>query len=65
MNLTLGQLNKLTRKQRLQLKHKNKYHNCKHNRITWGICDNCKKIVDQNSVNEFKRLHPHITGVDV
>lgn len=60
MNLSIKQLNKLTRKQRSQLKHKYKHRNCKHNHITWGVCDNCKKTVDQNSVNEFKRLHPHI-----
>ena len=60
MKLTIAQLNKLTQGQKNLLKYKYKYRNCKHFHITWGVCDRCKEIVDQDSVDEYNRVHPHL-----
>ena len=60
MNLTIGQLKKLSQQQRKKLKYGYKNRNCKHNFTTWGKCDKCKKIVDIERREEYKRVHPHI-----
>lgn len=61
MKLTIKQLGKLTREQHKQLKLKDKQRKCKHTHTTWGVCDRCKEVVDPDSVEEFKRVHPHLT----